>query len=193
MKTKVIIILMTSLILIFTGLGSYRAGLIQGQKSEAKSQKLIRQQALIAQQKNLQKEYQHRVNDANHAVKVLRIQKSSLQQQAKSLREKINYVNHLPTASSKPLPRCIFSNNFVSLWNKANGVSTNTVSTSASTTRTNRETTKTNSTDTPTSITRADLLENVVANGNRCQQIAAQLNALIDYIKKQGGHDDRPM
>lgn len=186
MKTKAIITLALLLISVGTGMGGYWIGLYQGHTREALSQQVVQQQALIAQQQTLQEQYQHRVDLADQQVTQLRTEKATIEQQAHTLRERIAYVTHhykpAPTAPAEVLPRCIFTRGFVRLWDNANGATP--VPTVTPATGANGESTAAGAADTPSHVTRADLLENVVANGSRCQRIAAQLNALIDYLNR---------
>lgn len=184
MKIRIILTLALLLISGIAGVGGYGLGLYRGHQAEATAQKVARQQALLEQQARLQTEYQQRVDQANAAVTALRAENAQISQRETALQEQIRHVTtqyrRTPHAPVEPLPGCVFTRGFVRVYNRAIGA--DSVPATGVAAAADGEARATSTADTLSDINRTDILNNVVANGSRCQRIENQLNTLIDYL-----------
>ena len=84
-----------------------------------------------------------------------------------------------PGAPLQPAPRCVFTNGFVGVYNRAIGATSVSADQSASGADAASDTAEA----VDSGVSQQDLLAHAVDNGRRCQDLASQLNRLIDYTE----------
>ncbi|GAB2927558.1 hypothetical protein [Rheinheimera gaetbuli] len=148
--------------------------------------------ALAEQQRTLQAEFKRQLTNANNAVNALRAANRDIAQREQLLLQEIDYVTtHYrpsPAAELEPLPACIFTHGFVSVYNGAISPGGATAAAMpAADTATRADTTASAATATdalqPSGIEQRDILHHIAGYGSRCQSIEAQLNQLLDYLE----------
>lgn len=148
--------------------------------------------AVQKQQQQLQAEFKRQLDTANSAVTALRAANRDIAQREVLLRQEIDYVTthyrQRPDAEPEPLPACIFTHGFVSVYNGAispGGATTDTVPAADPATRTDTTASAARASETlqPSDISQRDILHHITGYGSRCQAIEQQLNQLLDYLE----------
>ncbi|WP_051219730.1 hypothetical protein [Rheinheimera baltica] len=150
--------------------------------------------ALAEQQRTLRAEFTRQLTNANNAVTALRAVNRDIAQRELLLRQEIDYVTthyrQSPAATPEPLPACIFTHGFVSVYNGAispGGAASAAMP--AADTAAGTDTTASAATAIeadklqPSNIQQRDILHHIAGYGSRCQAIEAQLNQLLDYLE----------
>ncbi|WP_051298673.1 hypothetical protein [Marinobacterium litorale] len=162
------------------------------QGHDAAEEQHNRQQAeLIAQRETqLREQYQHQIAVGALTVRELRAEKAAIAHRANQLEERIAYVTEhyrpAPDSAPEPRPDCVFTRGFVGLYNSAispAGVSAAGAAPGAD----GAPGTAASAAADPLGISgvrQPDILNHIVGYGSRCQQIEAQLNALIDHLNR---------
>ncbi|MDX5630352.1 MULTISPECIES: hypothetical protein [unclassified Brenneria] len=136
-----------------------------------------------------QQRYQQQVNTANKAEQRYLSQTASLRQQNENLKRRIDDVTQRwidEQGKSHPV-QCVFTAGFVQQYNAAYGLSTDSETGSAAAvgrvggTSTTAEAVNPRLRD--SGITQRDILAHSADAGERSQQLAAQVNGLLDYIE----------
>lgn len=150
--------------------------------------------ALAEQQRTLQAEFKRQLDTANSAVTALKAANRDIAQRELLLRQEIDYVTTLYQksldAEPEPLPACIFTNGFVSVYNGAisddgNSIATMPAASSAGGTDTTASRATAADALQPSGINQRDILHHITGYGSRCQAIETQLNGLIDYLENE--------
>lgn len=84
-----------------------------------------------------------------------------------------------PGAPLQPAPRCVYTNGFVGLYNRAIGADAVSSDQSSSGTDAASDTSET----VDSGVSQQDLLAHAIDNGERCRNITSQLSRLIDYTE----------
>lgn len=150
--------------------------------------------AIQQQQQQMQAEFERQLEAANTAVTALSAANRDIAQREQQLRQEIDYVTthyrQSPVAEPEPLPACIFTNGFVSVYNGAispGGAITTTVPAASSAARADTTANAAEAIDAlqPSDISQRDILHHISGYGSRCQAIETQLNGLIDYLENE--------
>lgn len=182
---------------------AYLSGRVEGYNQADDSCRLGKAEAIASQERALRLHYEQQITDANAAVADLRKTKKALQIQAKTREKEIVYVTqqYRPAANeaARPLPQCLFTHGFVSLYNQS--ISTATLSAVDSATGADGTASAAAPAGAgaaragarpvsdplaPSGIRQSDILHHINGYGERCLTLEAQLNGLINYLEKQG-------
>lgn len=148
--------------------------------------------AIKEQQEQLQTEFKRQLTNANNAVITLRNANREISQREQLLQQEIDYVTTLyresAAAKLEPLPRCVFTAGFVSVYNGAispNSAADTTLPAADITAGINRAPSAATVADAlqPSNISQRDILHHITGYGSRCQSIEQQLNQLLDYLE----------
>lgn len=169
---------------------SYDAGFNASEAAQATA----KSKALAEQQRQLQAEFKRQLDTAYSAITALRAANRDIAKREQQLRQEIDYVTthyrQSPAATPEPLPACIFTAGFVSVYNGAispGGAITTTVPVASSAARADTTANTTEALDAlqPSDISQRDILHHISGYGSRCQAIETQLNGLIDYLENE--------
>lgn len=150
-----------------------------------------RQQAAVTAQREqaLRAEYERQIAVSDETVRQLRAEKAAIAQRARQLEEEIAHVTTeyrpAPDAAPEPRPACVFTHGFVGLYNRA--ISPAVPAAGAATGTDGTTGTAGAAAPDPLGISpirQPDILHHITGYGSRCQQIEAQLNALIDHLNR---------
>ncbi|ATO34599.1 Lipoprotein, phage-associated [Dickeya dianthicola RNS04.9] len=139
--------------------------------------------ALVA----LQQSYQQRVQAANDAEREYLTTTDALRTQNENLKRKIDDVTQLwidARGQAHPV-QCVFTAGFVQQYNAAFGIAAGT-GIAAPTGGSGDQTTTAGPVDRwlrDSGVTQRDILAHSIDTGERYQQLVAQINGLLDYIK----------
>lgn len=136
-----------------------------------------------------QRRYQQQVNAANNAQQRYLGQTASLRRQNENLKRRIDDVTQRwidPQGNAHPV-QCVFTAGFVQQYNAAYGLSADGETSFAAVTRgagdTSAAAEAANARLRDSGVTQRDILAHSADAGERSQQLAAQVNALLDYIE----------
>lgn len=150
-----------------------------------------RQQAAVTAQREqeLRAEYERQIAAGDDAVRRLRAEKAAIAARAQQLEERIAHVTQhyrpAPDAAPEPRPACVFTHGFVGLYNSAISLAVSAADPAAGADGT-ASTTGAAAPDPlgVSGVRQSDILHHITGYGSRCQQIEAQLNALIDHLNQ---------
>lgn len=164
--------------LLFTAFLCSGGGYLYGRHVANEAHEAQQAKAVATAEQTLRKHFAEQLTQADTSVKQLRQQKAHLSAKAKKLEQEIAHAARTD---------CVFSAGFVGVYNRAIGAAD--MPATGATTGTDRAATATQPShpnpSTPVgAVNQQDLLRHVVDYGGQCQALAAQLNALIDYLEQ---------
>lgn len=163
--------------------GGYHVGQLAG---TARVAKLERQYADASREANerARETEQALTKRANELAGALFTEKAQHALAANNLKRSIaDVTTQYRTASDaplQPLPRCVFTRGFVSVWNTALGATGVPASDPAAGTDASSGTAAT----VDAGIRQDDILANHIDNGQRCRDVESQLNRVLDWIEE---------